>query len=288
MIERMTARLCRSFTLILAVGCMFIVIPIVLSQAPAPQAAAGTSTPETAPKLPEFEVASVKPSNPNAQGAIGLFTYPGGRVVASNCTLPYLISETFHVQGFQVAGGPNWMSEARFDIEAKPPVSSLSGKSNPASFKDPPSDEQRQMLQALLIDRFQLKFHRELRQGSVYILRRGDKPLKLENPKDKNAYSWAGSIEGGDVTHGTGLAGINISMSQLAVRLSGSLGRPVLDQTGLQGSFDFNYETGNDDSDASPTASIFTSLRAIGLDLKPAKGPVEFIIIDSVEKPSAN
>jgi uncharacterized protein (TIGR03435 family) len=202
--------------------------------------------------------------------------------------LRYLILEAFHVQGFQVEGGPNWISEARFDIEAKPPVSSLSGKSNPVSFKDPPSDEQRQMLQALLIDRFQLKFHRELRQGSIYTLERGDKPLKLEPPKDKDAYSWAGGIEGGAVTHGTGLAGTNISMSQLAVRLSGFLGRPVLDQTGLQGSFDFKYDTGNEDPDASPTASIFTSLRAIGLDLKLAKGPVESIIIDSAGKPSAN
>ena len=79
-------------------------------------------------------------------------------------------------------------------------------------------------------------------------------------------------------------------MRLLAIRLSPYLGRPVLDQTGLEGSFDFKseYPLPSDDQRPDVVASIITSIQGIGLKLQAAKGPVETIVIDQAEKPSAN
>jgi bla regulator protein blaR1 len=245
------------------------------------------SPPASETPLPSFDVVSVKPSS-SKDIYLGLFTYPGGRIVCTLCTVHYLITEAFGIQAWQVSGGPGWAADARYDIEAKPPVSAQASNLNNPSTKTPPNQEQQQMLQSLLIDRFQLKIHWEPKQGPIYILTRGDKPLKLEPPKDKDAFSWAGGIGGGTVTRGTGVAGANISMPQLAKRLSGFLGRPVMDQTGLEGSFDFEYRTGHEEEDTDYVTGILTSMREIGLKLTSGKGPVETIVIDHVERPSEN
>jgi uncharacterized protein (TIGR03435 family) len=231
-------------------------------------------------QAPAFDVASVKPAALETKTGAGLFTYPGGRIVASRCALDYLIQQAFDVQPFQVTGGPGWIHNDRFDIEAKPPASSKSAKSNPSNFKLPPNDEQRQMMQMLLADRFHLKFHRESRQGTVYILAKGSKPLRLQEPKNKDEYPWAGI--------GPGLVGTNISMTQFAKRLATESGYPVLDQTGLTGSFDFRFENHTDDPHPDPIFALITSLQGLGLKLESSKGLVEIIAIDSVEKPSGN
>jgi hypothetical protein len=93
---------------------------------------------QSAKKLPEFEVASVKPSNPDGSASVGLFTYPGGEVVASHYTVRYLLMDAFAVRRFQISDGPSWIDEDAYDVKAKPPSSSESIHSNPASFKEPP------------------------------------------------------------------------------------------------------------------------------------------------------
>jgi len=232
-------------------------------------------------KLPEFDVASVKPADPNGR-VIGLFTYPGGRILCTQCPLQYLLMEAFNMQPYQITGGPDWLKDAGFDIEAKPPASSLSSKSNPASIKEHPNEEQRQMLQALLIDRFQLKFHRATKEGSVYILVKNSSPLKLQAPQAKDAFYGCNATLGN-------LTGSNISMPQLAVCLSGYLRRPILDQTGIQGSFNFESPgIAPYDPESDATSFIFDSLQRIGLKLTSGKGPVETIVIDSAQKPSEN
>jgi uncharacterized protein (TIGR03435 family) len=236
--------------------------------------------------MPSFEVASIKPSGP--WGVIGLFIYPGGRMSASLCTFKYLMMNAFDVQDFQIVGGPPWIDNTRYDINAIPPASSPARKLNPPTPKLPPDADERQMLQNLLMDRFQLKFHRANKVGPVYLLERGRGQLRLEAAKKWN-YPWAGSLRGGGI-NGDGLEGRNISMLQLAERLSGYLGRPVVDRTGLEGSYDFKYryaESG-DYTESETFSCIFASIKALGLELKAGKGPVETIVIDHVEPPTPN
>jgi uncharacterized protein (TIGR03435 family) len=233
----------------------------------------------------EFEVASVKPATSREVG--GVYTYPGGRVAFRGCTLQYLMEQAFNVQAFQVSGGPAWMQDERYDIDAKPPASSKSSQSMPPYAKAPPNEEQRQMLQALLAARFELKYRRETREGPVYLLVKGNKASKLADSKDKDAYPWAGGIRGGMIV-GDGLAGINESMEDLARRLSRYMGRPVLDRTGLSGSFDFRSEYFSDDARPDVITMILACVQDIGLKLESSKGPVEAIVIEHAGKPSAN
>jgi uncharacterized protein (TIGR03435 family) len=283
----------RAGPFVVVLGCVAAVVALTMSplrtisepqsaraQGVAPTVASGSP-------LPSFEVASIKPTKTDRSFIIGLFTYPGGKIVASGSTIKYLMMEAFDVRAFQVEGGPSWINDDRYDITALPPASSISSKSIPPYPKAPPNPEQRQMLQALLVDRFQLKFHRESKEGPVYVLVRGDRNLKLRDPENKDAFPWAGILGGGAIV-GDGLAGQNISMPQLAARLSGYLDRPVVDQTGLKGSYDFRYEYSADESTFDVVSCIFASVQGIGLKLKPAKGPVEAIVIDHIERPSEN
>ena len=110
-------------------------------------------------------------------------TYPGGRVRLGHQTLEILLMRALSVQYFQMSGGPAWVrsGEFQYDIEAKPAAS-------PDSEKLYPTDGfalnalQRRMLLTLLEDRFRLKYHREIREGQVYFLTKGSKPLKLIYP----------------------------------------------------------------------------------------------------------
>jgi uncharacterized protein (TIGR03435 family) len=235
----------------------------------------------------EFEVASVKPSGP--RGMIGWLVYPGGRVVIGHSTLQMLIEYSFDVQPFQVSGGPAWMRDYqyRYEIEARSPSTSKSSKASPSTPKAPLNEEQREMLQALLIDRFQLQFHRETRQGPVYHLTLAKGALKLKEVKDKGEFEWVGSLQGAAI-NGDGLAGKNISMPVLAQRLSWYLKKPVFDQTGLKGFFDFRVDYATDEAQPDVISCIVTSLQGIGLKLKPSQGPAETIVVDHAEKPSAN
>jgi uncharacterized protein (TIGR03435 family) len=249
----------------------------------------GSSSSTTTVSLPKFEVASVRPSPPAEEALNAMLADPGGRMLMRGCTVEYLVMEAFHLQPFQVAGGPSWINQARYNIEAKPPLSSEAAKANPSHAKDPPNDEQRKMLQSLLIERFQLTFHRTSVKGRVYLLTANQTKSRLKPPKDKNEYSWAGRI-GGSPPDGEELRGINISMSQLSERLSGWLKFPIIDKTNLKGAFDFEYRF--DEGDLEPTMdmdeSIIRALNEIGLDLKKSTGPVEMLVIDHVERPSEN
>jgi uncharacterized protein (TIGR03435 family) len=201
------------------------------------------------------------------------------------CVLHYLIQLAFDVESFQVTGGPVWIDNDRYDIDAKPPASSPSSQSSPPYAKAPMNHEQRLMLQSLLAERFQLKSHTETRECPIYLLVRGGNTLKLAEPKEKNAYPWAGLLGRGT----EGVAGINESMSNLAKRLSGYLHRPVLDRTGLAGSYDFHADYRNDDDEhPDTTAMILACMREIGLKLEASKGPIETIVIEQVERPSGN
>jgi len=263
--------------MVLAAAVCMIAAPVFLGQAKS----AGS-------KRPEFEVASVRPSGSTQNEMNGLYTYPGGSVVCHGCRVQYLIMEAMNILRWQISGAPTWADAVRgesFEIQAKPPESSLSSQSNPALPKLPPNDEQRQMLLSLLASRFQFKFHSVTKEGTVFLLTRTSRPLKLNPPADKNAFPWAGGMSG---WLAGGMRGMNISMPQLARRLSRYMECPVLDRTGIDGSFDFESRFGDENNDEDIPATVRIAMKGIGLDLVRGKGPVETIVVDHIEPPSEN
>ena len=229
----------------------------------------------------QFAAASIKLPPVRKPQINAIYVYPGGRILCSHCTLQFLATLAFDLPDWQVTGRSEWMGDAQFDLEAK-----TSERSQPAAWnsKTPLTNEQRQMLRALLMDRFRLEGHRETRTDTVYILQRSDQPLKLAPP----SHSWeAYPVGGGSVGGATGIAGKNISMHELATRISSVLKRPVVDQTGLSGTFDFECRPG-DTASAEVTDAVFDSIRGSGLKLTPATVPVEMLVIDHAEPPAEN
>lgn len=234
---------------------------------------------QTQPARPAFEVASIRPSEPGTSP--GLSLAEGGRLAVHGFTVKSLIQLAWHVRDVQVSGGPVWISNSGFDVVAK---------GDPAAT----DDQFRQMVQALLADRFLLVLHREMRVLPVYVLVLGkDAPKVRESSESSrpNVKTTKGLI---DAT--------KIRLTILAQLLSASLDRPVLDQTGLAGRYDFRLEWTPDDiqgelgvaaeAPVAPGAggpSIFTAVQEqLGLRLQVDKGPVEVLVIDKVERPSAN
>jgi len=233
---------------------------------------------------PTFEVISVKPSamKPGQYG-IALATFPGGRILANEVPLDYFISEAFDMQKFQIEGGPKWIHEDRWDMEAKPPEGSKAAKANPRMWKLPPNGDQRLMVQSLLADRFQMHWHRVTREGPVYFLVKTDK-LKLRDAKDKEDFPWVGTAR----STGPGLWGLNATMALVAKRLSSDVKRPIIDRTGLDGAYDFDYELDRNPDGWDAVSAAIASVHGIGLKLESGKGPVEVLVIDSIAKPTAN
>lgn len=163
---------------------------------------------------PQFEVASIKPSNSGATER-SFSPSPGGRLTASNATLKMLIAFAYQVMPEQTVGGPAWMESDGFDIQAK----SADPNVSPAQF--------RQMIQELLADRFQLQAHRENREGSIYALVQVKSGAKLAESRDERA-EVSMRIEGPGR-----MAGVKATMSMLAATLSRPLRRKVIDETGL-------------------------------------------------------
>lgn len=242
--------------------------------------ALGQSPAAASPKLPQFEVASVKP-NPRG-GIAGIRNYPGGRIECQYCTVWMLVMYAFNIQHYQIRDAPAWSDRQGFSIKAVPPDTSEARKLTPPSLNAPLSDEQRQMLQSLLMERFHLQYHRERKTGPVFDLLQKNIRGKLLPPKNPNA-------EPGVFLNFGFLEGRNAPMSMLAARVSQYLERPVLDRTGLTGNYDFDYKAPEDDSrrDYGEVApAIIGYVQALGLTLKSDTGPVESIIIDHVEEPS--
>ena len=258
-----------------------------LGQTSTPPGKTRSQTESGTAQTPAFEVATIKPHDLNKSGMMGFISYPGGRVVVGYANLKMLLYYAFDVQGFQISGVPAWADKNRYDIVALPPSFSESRTAAQPPMKATPSDEQRKMLQSLLVERFGLKFHRETKEGPVYLLLRGKGQLRLEAPKHPDGDSRGGVfMKQGGIADGSA-AGTNISMQFLARQLSSDLERPVLDRTSLPGHYDFQLEP-DDPSNHDMTAAIIDAMNRLGLKLKPATGPVDTIVIDSVSEPTEN
>ena len=223
-----------------------------------------------------FEVASIK-FHPDP---ITVSTDPstrGSRVTATAVTLLDLITSAYGVRYEQIAGGPGWMKTSHYDIVAKAEGEAPLTK-----------EESRQMMQALLAERFQLKIHRETREVPVYALVVGKNGPKLKEtsagaPGDNFVLSSRAGMHM-EATRGT--------MEQLARQLSATAGRPVINKTGLTGyyAYQLDWTPGNRPADPeSDTPSLFTAIQEqLGLKLETAKGPMEMLIVDRAEKPTEN
>jgi uncharacterized protein (TIGR03435 family) len=267
---------------------------------------------------PTFDAASVKASAPVAPGRgirVRMGGGPGtkdpGRINWENVALTNVVMQAFDVWLYQISG-PDWMSGARFDIAA-------------TIQKDATKEQFRVMLQNLLAERFKLKAHREKREMAVYSLvvgKNGPKmkesaedpapkpgteaaaaprsgPVKME--KDEEGFSIIPGMRGA-YTYMTTLNGRTRMRAgqettpQLATMLTGQLGRPVTDATGLNGKYDFvltytaaGRATPSPDgstaiSEADSGADIVGAMQQIGLKLEQKKGMIDRLVIDHVEK----
>lgn len=239
--------------------------------------------------LPSFASASIKLANANLQRRkSGIFTGPSGEVRAEGLTLGALMWYAFDVQPYQIVGGPSWIHKALFDVVAVPPASLQPSTPSATTPSNPLNDQQKLMLQSLLITRFQLAFHRDYKPGQVYVLMRPRVKSRLHPPKDPGAAPWLGSNVGTNI-NGDGLVGKNVSMPVLAARLSRYLQCPVVDKTELTDSYDFKfvYPDNNPNTEEALVKSIVTSLEGLGLMLGPSTGLVSTIVVDSAAKPPA-
>jgi bla regulator protein BlaR1 len=189
-----------------------------------------------------------------------------------------------------VIGGPEWMRNDRYDIDARIPDADRAAWQNPVTQKP----LLQAMLQAMYADRFKLVVHRAQKDTSTFALTiaKGGPKLKAADP---NARPPAGiNLPGGATfinSRGT-FTFYNAPMAALAVVLSNVAGRPVQDATGLSGRYDFSFDRGAnvsaaDGSDSGP--SLFTNLQQqLGLRLESRKASVETLVIDHIERPSEN
>ena len=241
---------------------------------------------------PAFEVATIKPvDTKNGVMDAGVKVYPGGRLVVHALPLKTMITAAYDAGYWQLSGGEEWMGKDVYDVEAKP--SPKSGTYSLRHTRYGIGDERvRLMLQTLLTERFQLKVHRETKTGPVYLLERSGKPLQLRPTKyteDQPVFGASGFS--GEIEHVGGRWFLfDTSVPQLAKFAADYvLHKPVIDQTGLEGSFDYRDPDAKIDQDNTDFEGSFTVfIRDIGLKLTSAKGPVETFVIEHAEKPLAN
>jgi uncharacterized protein (TIGR03435 family) len=262
------------------------------------------ATPETAWTIPEppapvkpmaanadpaFEVATIKPSDPATPGSSMLVGRGGANLfTTTNSTLADLIVFAYGIHARQLTGGPSWLGSDKYDLNAKPDQPGI-----------PNVTQLRTMVQKLLADRFQLAFHRDKKELSAYIItvaKSGPKMAKVEGDRG-NLPGFGG--------RGPGSIGVrNSTMAEFAEFLqSRILDRPVVDQTALPDRYDFTLTWTPDASQAAAAGSaappppdnadappdLFVAVQQqLGLKLDSGKASVEVLVIDKVEKPSAN
>jgi uncharacterized protein (TIGR03435 family) len=226
---------------------------------------------------------------------MGVEVHPGGRIVISGLSLKALIGTAFQLSFWQISGGAPWMGQDEYYIEAMPPESWRSRKVSLKHTLFGIEDERlREMLQSLLVERFQLKFHRETSTGAVYSLKRSGKTLNLrttplpaaapdETPQEQSSFGSVGYAGGRWVIRAT-------TMPQLAKFASDYvLHAPVSDQTGLGGLFDYTQHEADLDPDYRDNSASFLRLVSeLGLKLERSQGPNGVLVIDSATKPSSN
>jgi uncharacterized protein (TIGR03435 family) len=229
---------------------------------------------------PTIEVASIKPSDPGITGMNNHFAATQFTLIGYAAKT--LIENAFGVKEYQVINAPEWTRSERWTLEIKTTA--------------PTNMQQKfQLLEPLMADRFQLKFHRETRMMPIYslVIAKGGPKLRPSDPDER-----------GSMMFGNQIVARKYDITMLARNLAGELNMPVVDKTELTGLYDIDLkwtpdparpEFGDVRSPAELPApdpnrpEIFTAIREqLGLELKAEKGPVDVIVIDRIERPSPN
>ena len=254
---------------------------------------AGLAVGQTSP--PAFEVASIRPADPSAPAArlingmsqedfmqesmpASAIRLNGKQVSMRSRSLRSLIAAAYQVHTSRVLG-PGWLSDVRFDIDAKIPEE--------ASEKNAPA-----MLQALLADRFGLVFHKELREESGYSLVVGKGGSKLKEstppPENPNTREMAEKMMAASQKKAQGrmrsVGYGRITMQKFAEALGSLVGGEVVDRTGLNGKYDIDMDLTPSAPDEAPAAAVFRAVEDLGLKLQGGNARVEKLIIDKVAK----
>jgi uncharacterized protein (TIGR03435 family) len=262
-----------------------------------PQTAWTIPDPPPPPKLmdanakPEFEVATIKPSDPSKPGW-ALLVNRSGMLNTHNTSLADLIKFTYDLHPKQVIGAPAWFDSDKFDVEAKPSVAGM------------PSIKQLQMmLQKLLADRFSLQFHKDQKELSAYAITvaKGGEKIKKEENGDLPLPGFGGRPQNGFNIR-------NATMAEFASMMQAQfMDLPVVDHTGFGATrYTFILKFTPDpsmqpfgaaggppaaqpiaaDPDAPP--DLFNAMEQLGLHMQKTKAPVDVMVIDKIEKPSPN
>jgi uncharacterized protein (TIGR03435 family) len=241
--------------------------------------------PMDATASPGIEVATIKPTKPDEQGF--MLVFGGGRFQTKNISLSKLLAFSYGVQQKQLVGLPSWADTDKYDIDAKPDTEGT-----------PDKKQLQGMVQKLIADRFSVTFHREKRELPVYVLSVGKTGSKISKSEDPSGLPGFGLRGMGDVMIHSATMSDFAGMMQETV-----LDRPVLDQTGLDGRYDFTLRWTPDDSqfggmpakmppptdNSSPPPNLYTAIQEqTGLKLDATKAPADVMIIDHVAKPSEN
>jgi uncharacterized protein (TIGR03435 family) len=224
-----------------------------------------------------FEVASVK-SNLSESTSWSQGMRKGGAFVATNVTFVRLVSAAYGVDVLRVVGGPDWVRDSRFDVNAK-------------AAHELPNETLRLMLQSLLAERFKLVAHTEQRETPIYsmVLARSDGRLgpNLQRVNDcAEARSRKPAESPPPSASGASGCGPIAVIASAASRL---LGTPVVNNTGITGTFAYSlfYSTEAINVADLDVPSVPTALREqLGLKLEPARGSVDVLVIESVERPT--
>jgi uncharacterized protein (TIGR03435 family) len=205
-----------------------------------------------------------------------------------NTRISNLIAFAWSIKYYQLVGAPEWTESDRYDVEA-------------VAEGNPSDDEMKAMLRLLLEDRLQLKVRREIKQQTVYALKVSKNGPKIQRSKAGECVQYDPATTASSAADPGRFCGFNIlskgrwnasaiTMAQVASALSDLTSRPVLDQTGLRGNFDVHIDYVEDElANGATGQSIFAAVQErLGLVLQTTKGPAEVLVVDHIERPSAN
>lgn len=236
---------------------------------------------------PRFEVASLKERDRNVPLGLVTIQKSPGRLFGACATLTQLVYYAFRITSTTpIEGLPGWASTPcsdtntanTYEFQATMPVETSDA-------------DVRLMLQAFLVERFKLAFHREARTRPIYalVVAPGGFKVKSTDPRDDKPRA-RGSL--GCPANDPGcriIAMGSAPMPQIADALASNVGRPVVDRTGLPGTYYFDLKYAGDNAPESPLPSLVGALKEqFGLELKSDTGPVEVLVIDRAEKPTPN